>query len=183
RSIVRVGHTNIGRVTLAVTTISRRGFARSLFPLGLPAAALALAACGGAKPSTGDEAAAKPAPSGPQRVETWWSIADSNPSVSPCWEEFKKRHAGWTGELTMGVTYDKFQASIAGGVSPDAYFGSFQQIQAAAFKKIFAPLDQYINRDKVNMDQYFFGSKAGAVYKGKIYGMPHHSDVRSIYVN
>jgi ABC-type glycerol-3-phosphate transport system substrate-binding protein len=164
-------------------TITRRGFARSLFPLGLPAAALALAACGGAKPSAGDEAAAKPAPSGPQRVETWWSIADSNPSVPPCWEEFKKRHAGWTGELTMGVTYDKFQASIAGGVSPDAYFGSFQQIQAAAFKKIFAPLDQYINRDKVNMDQYFFGSKAGAVYKGKIYGMPHHSDVRSIYVN
>jgi ABC-type glycerol-3-phosphate transport system substrate-binding protein len=83
----------------------------------------------------------------------------------------------------MGVTSDKFQASIAGGTSPDAYFGSFQQIQAAAFKKIFAPLDQYINRDKVNMDQYYFGSKAGAVFQGKVYGMPHHSNVRSVYIN
>ncbi len=144
-----------------------------------------LAACGGGAPAaqTGSGDVAKAAPGGPQKVDVWWSIADNNPSIAPAWEDFKKRHAGWTGELTMGVTYEKFQASIAGGIAPDAYFGSFQVIQAAAFKKIFAPLDQYINRDKVNMDQYYFGSKAGAVFKGKIYGVPHHSNVRSLYVN
>ena len=54
------------------------------------------------------------------------------PVDRPAWEDFKQRHAGWTGELTMGVTYDKFQASIAGGIVPDAYFGSFQNVQAGA---------------------------------------------------
>jgi len=163
--------------------LTRRRLAQALAPLGVAPMAAALVACGATKSAGGDGDAAKPAPGGPQKVDVWWSIADNNPSVAPAWEDFKRRHAGWTGELTMGVTADKFQASIAGGVSPDAYFGSFQQIQQSAFKKLFAPLDQYINRDKVNMDQYFFGSKAGAVYKSKIYGMPHHSNVRSAYIN
>jgi multiple sugar transport system substrate-binding protein len=163
--------------------LSRRALVRTLAPLALVPMASALAACGAPKGASGEGDVARPAPSGPQRVDLWWSIADNNPSVRPAWEDFLRRHPGWTGELTMGVTYDKYQASVAGGVSPDAYFGSFQQIQQAAFKKLFAPLDQYINRDKVNMDQYFFGSRAGAVYKGKIYGMPHHSNVRSVYIN
>ena len=113
----------------------------------------------------------------------WWSIADNNPSIAPAWEDFQKRHPGWTGELQMGVTFDKFQATLASGVVPDAYFGSFQQVQVGAYKKFFRPLDPFIARDKVNMDQYYVGSRAGAVYKGKVYAMPHHSNVRSIYVN
>ena len=146
----------------------------------------ALVACGAGSPAaeSGTGAtAAKPPPGGPQKVDVWWSIADNNPSVAPAWEDFKRRHAGWTGELTMGVTYEKFQSTLAGGVAPDAYFGSFETIQVAAYKKLFAPLDGYISRDKVNMDQYYFGSKAGAVFRGKVYGMPHHSNVRSVYVN
>jgi ABC-type glycerol-3-phosphate transport system substrate-binding protein len=113
----------------------------------------------------------------------WWSIADNNPSIAPAWADFQRRHAGWTGELTMGVTFEKFQTTLAGGVAPDAYFGSFETIQVAAYKKMFAPLDAYIARDKVAMDQYYVGSTAGAVYRGKVYGLPHHSNVRSMYVN
>jgi ABC-type glycerol-3-phosphate transport system substrate-binding protein len=168
--------------TAATAAFTRRTVLGTLASLG---AAGVLAACGGPSPAAqgGSGDVAKPAPSGPQKVDVWWSIADNNPSIAPAWDDFKKRHAGWTGELTMGVPYDKFQASLAGGIVPDAYFGSFQVIQAAAFKKIVAPLDPYISRDKVNMDQYYFGSKAGAVFKGKVYGMPHHSNVRSLYVN
>ncbi len=136
----------------------------------------------GARPGDGG-GVAPAAPSGPQRVEVWWSIADNNPSIAPAWEDFKQRHAGWTGELTMGVTYDKFQASIAGGIVPDAYFGSFQNVQAGAYKKLFAPLDRYIGRDKVDLNQYYVGSRAGAVFRGQVYALPHHSNVRSLYVN
>jgi multiple sugar transport system substrate-binding protein len=120
---------------------------------------------------------------GPQRVEVWWSIADNNPSIAPAWEDFRRRHEGWTGELTMGVTFEKFQTTLAGGVVPDAYFGSFETIQVAAYKKLFAPLDGYIARDKVDLNQYYFGSRAGAVFRGQVYGLPHHSNVRSVYVN
>lgn len=143
----------------------------------------ALAACAPQQGSTGSAEVAKPAASGPQRVDVWWSIADNNPSIAPAWEDFKKRHAGWTGELQMGVTFEKFQTTLAAGVVPDAYFGSFQNVQVGAYKKMFAPLDGYISRDKVNMDQYYVGSKAGAVFKGKVYALPHHSNVRSVYVN
>jgi multiple sugar transport system substrate-binding protein len=142
----------------------------------------AACAMGGGTGSAGDPAA-KPTAAGPQKVDVWWSIADNNPSIAPAWEDFQKRHPGWTGELQMGVTFDKFQATLASGTVPDAYFGSFQQVQVGAYKKFFQPLDPFIARDKVNMDQYYVGSKAGAVYKGKVYAMPHHSNVRSVYVN
>ncbi|MBI3971978.1 MAG: extracellular solute-binding protein [Chloroflexi bacterium] len=166
---------NDNRISRAV--LLRRG------PALLALAGLGPIAACATRERAADPTGARPAPAGPQRVDVWWSIADNNPSVPPAWEDFKRRHPGWTGELTMGVTYEKFQASLAGGIVPDAYFGSFQTIQVAAYKKIFAPLDAYIARDKVNMDQYYFGSKAGAVFRGKIYGMPHHSNVRSVYVN
>ena len=84
------------------------------------------------------------------------------PSIAPAWEDFKRRHEGWTGELSMGVTFEKFQATLAGGVVADAYFGSFETIQVAAYKGMFAPLDPYIARDRVAMDQYYVGSTAGA---------------------
>ena len=152
--------------------------------VGLFAGGVLGAACApSGSTGSGTSDVAKPAPSGPQKVDVWWSIADNNPSIAPAWEDFLKRHPGWSGELQMGVTFEKFQATLASGVVPDAYFGSFQQIQVGAYKKMYAPLDGYISRDKVNMDQYYVGSKAGAVYKGKIYARPHHSNVRSVYVN
>jgi ABC-type glycerol-3-phosphate transport system substrate-binding protein len=48
---------------------------------------------------------------------------------------------------------------------------------------MFAPLDAYIARDKLDLTAYFPGSRAGAEYKGKVYGLPRHSNVRSVYVN
>jgi multiple sugar transport system substrate-binding protein len=138
---------------------------------------------GGCRPSGGSPAGPAATPAGPQRVDVWWPYADTNPSVPPAWDDFKQRNPGWTGELTMGVPYDKFQAALAAGTVPDAYFAGFDFVQVAAYKKMFAPLDAYIARDKVNLDQYFVGSRAGAIYQGKTYGLPHHSDVRSVYVN
>ena len=98
------------------------------------------AACAGGGSGVSTAEVAKPAPSGPQRADVWWSIADNNPSIAPAWEDFLKRHPGWTGELQMGVTFDKFQATMAAGTVPDAYFGSFQQVQVGAYKKMFGPL-------------------------------------------
>src|SRR5687767_10525461 len=127
----------------------RRSLIGRVGVLGLGVVGAACAPSGGGGTGTsGASDAAKPAPAGPQKVDVWWSIADSNPSIAPAWEDFLKRRPGWTGELQMGVTFDKFQASMAGGVLPDAYFGSFQQIQAGAYKKMYGPLDGYISRDK-----------------------------------
>ena len=146
---------------------------------GMAAGSAVLAACGGTKGAEGLPTAV----AGPQKVVVWWPNAPGNPSIPPAWQDFLKRNSGWTGELTENVNFQKFQTSIAGGDVPDAYFAQFDNIQVAAYKKMFAPLDGYISRDKINMETYFFGSRAGAIYKGKVYGMPHHSDVRSVYVN
>ena len=158
---------------------------RRLMGAGATGLAAWQAACapGSGGSATGAGARARPGATGPQKVDVWWSIADNNPSIAPAWEDFTRRHEGWTGELSMGVTFEKFQATLAGGVVADAYFGSFETIQVAAYKGMFAPLDPYIARDKVAMDQYYVGSTAGAVFRGKVYGLPHHSNVRSIYIN
>ena len=138
------------------------------------------AACGGNAGT--NTAGSGTGPAGPQRVVVWVPGA-GNPSYPPAYEDFLKRNAGWTGELVESVDYTKFQTSVAGGDVPDAYFAQFDTIQVAAHKGLYAPLDKYISRDKVNIEAYFFGSRAGAVFKGKVYGMPHHSNVRSVYVN
>jgi ABC-type glycerol-3-phosphate transport system substrate-binding protein len=153
--------------------------------MGWALAGVGLIACSGRTvlPSGAGAQSASATSSPPQRVDVWWPYADNNPSVPPAWDDFKQRHPGWTGELTMGVTYEKFQASLAGGTVPDAYWAGFDFVQVAAYKGMFQPLDSYVSRDKVQLDQYFPASLAGARYKGKLYGLPHHSDVRSVYVN
>lgn len=148
---------------------------------GGAAAAAALGAACGAEKDRGTTAGST-GPVGPQRVVVWVPGA-GNPSYPPAYEDFLRRNPGWTGELVENVSYEKFQASVAGGDVPDAYFAQFDTIQVAAHKGLYAPLDKYIARDKVNIESYFFGSRAGAVFKGKVYGMPHHSNVRSVYVN
>jgi multiple sugar transport system substrate-binding protein len=163
-----------------VATLGRtRRAALARLAAGTASLSFAAAACGG---PDGSSKAGTAAPSGPQKVVVWWPNA-TNPSVPPAWDDFLKRNAGWTGELIENVNFQKFQASIAGGDAPDAYFAQFDNIQVAAHKGLFAPLDPYIARDKVDMERYYFGSRAGAVFRSKVYGMPHHSNVRSVYVN
>ena len=147
---------------------------------GIAVTAALTAACDAGTGGT-NTAGSGTGPSGPQRVVVW--VPGVNPSYPPAYEDFLRRNAGWTGELVENVSYEKFQASVAGGDVPDAYFAQFDTIQVAAHKGLYAPLDTYISRDKITMEAYFFGSRAGAVFKGKVYGMPHHSNVRSIYVN
>ncbi|MGH2368348.1 MAG: extracellular solute-binding protein, partial [Chloroflexota bacterium] len=128
-------------------------------------------------------AAAKPAQAAPQHVEVWWPYGDTNVSVRPAWDDFLRRHPGWTGELTMSVNFEKYQTSLAAGIVPDAYWSNFNVVLVAAFKKMFVPLDPYIARDKVDLKQYFPSAVIGAQWKGKTYGLPHHSNVRSVYLN
>jgi ABC-type glycerol-3-phosphate transport system substrate-binding protein len=158
---------------------TRRWTRRAALAAGGALTAALAVACG---PLARRDGAGQQTPTGPQRLVVWVPGA-GNPSYPPAFEEFLKRNPGWTGELVESVNFQKFQTSIAGGDVPDAYFAQFDTIQVAAHKGMFAPLDKYISRDKVNMESYFFGSRAGAVYKGKYYGMPHHSNVRSVYVN
>lgn len=138
---------------------------------------------GAATPKPASGSGAPTASAKPQQVDVWWPYADDNPSVRPAWDDFKQRHPGWTGELTLSVTYEKFQTALAGGTVSDAYWAGFDFVQVAGYKKMFAPLDNYIARDKVNLEQYYPASLTGARYRGKLYGLPHHSDVRSVYVN
>jgi multiple sugar transport system substrate-binding protein len=144
--------------------------------------ALALAGCGITGPG-GQADSSGAAQSAPQRVEVWSPFPDTHITTRPMWEGFLKQHPGWTSELTVNVSWEKFQTSLAGGTVPDAYWSNFNVIPVAAHKGMFLALDPFISRDKVDMNQYFSNSTMGALYKGKVYGMPRHSNVRSVYVN
>lgn len=173
---------------MAGVTWNRLGRRALLARLGGAAgltAAGALAACAPGNPSGGSGAAAtgRATPSGPQRVDVWWPNADGNPAVPPTWEDFKQRNPGWTGELLQDMNFVKFQTSLAAGILPDAYWTNFETVQVTAYKKMYAPLNAYISRDKVDMNVYVVGSKQGNEFRGQTYAMPRHSNVRSVYVN
>src|SRR5262245_31631154 len=150
--------------------------------VGGGAAALAAlgVACGAARERGAAEAGAT-TPVGPQKVVVWVPGA-GNPSYPPAYEDFLRRNPGWTGELVENVTYQKFQTAVAGGGGPDAYFAQFDTLQVAAHTAPLAPPHRYIAPAPVTLEAYFFGSRAGAVFRGKVYGLPHHSNVRSVYV-
>ncbi|MGH2371764.1 MAG: hypothetical protein ACRDI2_26630, partial [Chloroflexota bacterium] len=143
---------------------------------------VAAGACSPGAGSGGSGEPAKPAQAAPRHITVWWPYNVTNPSVRPAWDDFLERNAGWTGDLTMQVNFEKYQASLAAGIVPDAYWSNFTSVQVAAYKTMFAPLDPYIARDKIDLKQYYVGSVVGAQYKGKTYGLPHHSNVRSVYL-
>ncbi len=120
---------------------------------------------------------------GGTHLQIWWPYGSKNLTVDNSATAFLKLHPTWSAEISYTNGYAKFLTAVAGGTPPDVYMPTVDVTLQYAAKQILTPLDDYIAKDKVDMQQYFKAALLSIKYQNKTYGMPEHLDVYSIYQN
>jgi multiple sugar transport system substrate-binding protein len=128
--------------------------------------------------------AAKPAVSGEGVTVSLWHEWGNNmneggagPNIELC-ALFEKQNPGVKCENVYDATWDKILTAIAGGNPPDLFILSADQLPAMADRGAILKLDDFIQRDKVDMTRFFDFVRTQTSYNGSVYAMTHHPDIR-----
>ncbi len=134
--------------------------------------------------STGSPAALAAAPATGKVVFVFWDYA---PDVQKGWEttlaDFMAENPDVEIELvgaqgtSWGEYLDKVATMIAGGKKPDVIWVATEGIRQLAVKGIIRPVDDLIERDKAELQEYFDDVAPslieGTRVDGKLYGIPY----------
>ena len=119
---------------------------------------------------------------------TFWQpdLATWQPAYKKLVDQFEKDHADIKVKMVNfpeeGYN-EKLNTTFAANQGPDIWV-NMDTSQHAYAKGYIQPLDEFINRDKVNMDQYFPNVKMNVTGKdGKIYGLPRDDSPTFIIYN
>jgi multiple sugar transport system substrate-binding protein len=83
--------------------------------------------------------------------------------------------------IVTGAEYERKQvAAFASGTVPDLTLTTAETVPVYADRDVLLPLDDYVQRDKLDLKDWFDFTIAQCSWKGKLYAMTHHPDVRSI---
>lgn len=86
-------------------------------------------------------------------------------------------------ELVPGGATEKTKllVAMAGGSGPDVYLLDRFTVAETALAGILQPLDQFVDRDRLNLDEYLPFALREATWEGKLYGLPLDTDTRVLY--
>jgi len=123
------------------------------------------------------------------RLRVWGFPEDiSYPGVQATARGFEKRHPHV--EISLGtpggrggMDPQKLMTAIAGGSPPDVMLQDRFSVGGWAARGAFLPLDDLIERDHLDMDDFYPACLQEAIYKGKIYAIPYGTDCRGLYYN
>ncbi|WP_051318255.1 ABC transporter substrate-binding protein [Cohnella thermotolerans] len=100
--------------------------------------------------------------------------------------DFHAKHPNITVQQ-LGVNFfdywTKLSTAMAAGSGPDLALNDTSTVAARAKTGAILSTDEYIQRDGVNLDDYFPVLVDRMKYQGKMYGMPNDTDVRVLYYN
>jgi ABC-type glycerol-3-phosphate transport system substrate-binding protein len=82
---------------------------------------------------------------------------------------------------TADATKAKFITALASGTVPDLFKMNAPDVIELAEQGALAPLDDLIKRDKWDLKQYFDFVVQHTGYKGKVYAITHHPDIRLFF--
>ncbi len=77
--------------------------------------------------------------------------------------------------------FDKLKNEWVGDKAPDVMF--LDNVPTWANSGLLEPLDSYITRDKLDIDDFYSGLLNAFRYKGVLHGLPRDNDTKVIYVN
>jgi len=102
--------------------------------------------------------------------------------------EFNANGSGLTVERVFGEgakTYEKLQAMLAGGTSPDLFWSWGYWKNATAAKSLLRPFDPYVAREPADsyVHTWSAGAKDSGTFDGKLYGFTTQLGVPAVYVN
>lgn len=155
-----------------------------------------LAACGKKDAGNASPSASAPSPgepAGETAQETvkisFWHIYTDGPMKTLMDEllaDFEKQHPNIKVEQ-LGINFfdywTKLSTAMAAGSGPDLALNDTSTVAARAKSGAILSVDEYIQRDGINLDDYFPILVERMKYNGKMYGMPNDTDVRVLYYN
>ncbi len=99
-------------------------------------------------------------------------------------KEYNESHTNVRIEATF-INWDKFNdklmTAIAGDMPPDIVLLDRFVTASYAARNALIPLNDFIKKDHINPDDYFKACWDECVYKGKVWSIPYHTDVRALY--
>ncbi len=169
---------------------------RTRLPLSLPLPVLilaiwALAACAPAMAPTGQPEEAAPQPAEEEQVTLKWFMRWDQTRVDnvakPVIAEFEKLYPNIRIELenigSGSEYYTKLQTMIAGGTPPDIFYPATHVAYAYALKGAILPVQEYIDRDGIDLSQY--EQQVLDLYKmdGSVYCLPIDTAALVVFYN
>jgi multiple sugar transport system substrate-binding protein len=115
---------------------------------------------------------------------TVWAMGYEGTQIGKMARKFEELHPDVevvTQAIPWGAAHEKLLTSIIGAVPPDVsqmgttWVPEFQSMNA------FEPLDEYLEKSKLNEEDFFESSFGIGKIKGKTYGMPWYVDTRVLY--
>lgn len=103
-------------------------------------------------------------------------------------KEFESRHPNikvvmGTPGGGAGIDPQKLMTSVASKTPPNLIWFDRFTISSWASRGTFIPLDEFVERDGINKDDFYEACWNEAVYDGKLYGLPWDTDCRGLYYN
>ncbi|HEV8634400.1 MAG TPA: extracellular solute-binding protein [Chloroflexota bacterium] len=145
-----------------------------------------------AKPGPADKPSTAPAPAKPAATGQPITVEFLHPwegnhggaramiALAKRYEELKS-NVKINQTIVTGAEYERKQlAAFASGVVPDMTLTTAETVPVYGDREVLVPLDDYMKRDKLNPKDWFDFTIAQCTWKGKLYAMTHHPDVRSI---
>lgn len=73
--------------------------------------------------------------------------------------------------------------ATSGGASPDLVFWDRWRTSLYAPKNVFHPIDEFMEQDNINKDDFYAEALKELSYDGKLYGLPLTVDARALFYN
>lgn len=118
-------------------------------------------------------------------VLTYWGITASNTQEFALVESFNKLHAGKirVDPVVVSNVNEKLAVAIAANNAPEIVRFDRFAIPEWAFKGLLQPVDKFIARDKIDVNDFYPAAWQEQVFDGKTYGLPWYIDARAYIYN
>ncbi|MBI2940697.1 MAG: extracellular solute-binding protein [Chloroflexi bacterium] len=157
-----------------------------------PAAPAPTATTAPAKPTAAPAAptptvapAAKPAPKAePVTMSVWWRVQPIPQGAIQVFEQTHpniKINLGDLGEAVYGTP--KYTTAVAAGKGPDIAYQNRHTFRQFASRKLYRPVEDLMQRDKINKEDFMAGPIRDLTWQGKLYGLPHTAGTRYFFWN
>lgn len=114
-----------------------------------------------------------------------WTRRLRNPAIL---RRFNEEHKDIQADLELFMAswpqfQEKFTVSFIAGNAPDLVMGGAGAYERFVDEGAFIPIDGYIQRDKINLQDYFPGPLSATVVNGRYYSLPGGTSTRAVAYN
>lgn len=86
-------------------------------------------------------------------------------------------------EFQADLANDKYMLALTNGTAPDVMACALDWVTTFGSAELLEPLDGYIAKDSLDVNQYVAGANQASTIGGKLYGLPFRSETHVLFYN